>query len=37
MDSFYKNHDKGQDRVYLKIHDIELNNKQNDNMDRFAD
>ncbi len=37
MDSFYRNHDKGQDRVFLKIHDIELNNEQNDNMDRFAD
>lgn len=38
MDSYYRAvHDKGQDRVYLKIKGIELENEQNDNDDRYAD
>ncbi len=38
MDSYYKKvHDKGQDRVYLKIKGIELENEQNNNDDRYAD
>lgn len=38
IDSYYKKvHDKGQDRVYLKIKGIELENEQNDNADRYAD